>query len=147
LASLADWYYGRQLAHKECRFKSEVAAYGWHAKGGVLLSIMIIRGIEAWLTGLPEPFAVDTQGFISAAIAISVICDELDSVDDNLRALGGRGIPLISPLLHWLRNASERFAGVLPRAQGQAPAQAQPVVAPGERPTPEEQKEDSSGNS
>jgi hypothetical protein len=125
-ASLIDWYYGRaaamkadddrrlllgrELALHERTFSREVSMRGWQVKAGALLVVLLVRGLEYWLSGAPEPFGINTGGAAAAAIAVGIVADELDSIDENLRALGGRGIPLLSPVIAWLRNTASRFS-------------------------------------
>lgn len=108
-ASFGDWYYGRAVAYKQGRYSQEIAHAGWQAKGGSIFIILLVRGLEIWLAKVPEPLGINTLGVVSTFLAIGLFVDELDSIDENVRALGGKGIPGLSRMLAWLRAVSGRW--------------------------------------
>lgn len=108
VASGVDWFFGRIVAMKKGTYQKDLSTYGWQVKMGVLLIIMLVRGFEAWLVLLN---IIDTHGFVATAIAVGIFIDELDSIDENLRALNGKGVPGLGRALTWMRSIQDRLMG------------------------------------
>ena len=81
-----------------------------------MIVLLVLRSLEAVLpaTGLPS-----TMGLASAALALALIIEDIESIERHGMTLGGGPIPGLSPILKKLRlltgserrTPSEREAG------------------------------------
>lgn len=108
-ASLVDWLLGRAVARRNGSFDRIRSIEGWQVKGGTFAVVLLMRGFEGWLIGLPEPVSIDTRCVVSAFIAAMIFVDELHSIDENIRKLGGRGVPGLARVLAWIHAVANRW--------------------------------------
>lgn len=106
IAAGLDWFLGRRLAHAEHRFSSEKAQGGLLVKGALILEVGLI-----WLIGreVAGYFGGGWGGAVATILLAFAVMDELDSVETNRVALGGRPLPAWSKAITMLRGATDRL--------------------------------------
>lgn len=92
-----DYVLGSRRAHREGTWSDELARDGRIAKIGELVLLLIVRGMEAAIM-LAVP-GLNTHGALATAAALALWRHEAQSAEANALALGGRGVPFLSPVL------------------------------------------------
>lgn len=118
--NLWDWLLGRRLARRNDTFRGSVSRAGLQSKGDQLVTLGILRAVE-WILGSSDQIP-QTYGFVSVAVVLALIVDELESIEDNRHALGGAPIPLISTFIRNLR----RLTGSERRVKDEGPPPGKP---------------------
>lgn len=116
VSNLADWVLGRHAARAQDRYDRTKSRNGLYSKASQMVVLLILRTLEFVLTliGLPS-----TLGLASAAIALALIVEDIESIERHGIALGGGPIPGLSAALSKIRavTGSERRED----ASGKAP--------------------------
>jgi hypothetical protein len=105
VANAIDWYWGRRVALYANRYDRARSRAGIHSKAGTLMILLLLRTLESILpvVGLPDVMGIGIGG---SMIALMLVADELESIEDHVVALGGRRIPLFGTVLAKLRSAT-----------------------------------------
>ena len=102
VSNFLDWLFGRHAARAQKRFSNTKSRNGLVAKGAQLSVLLLLRSLEALipLAGLPD---VMGEGFGSAALALLLVVEDLESIERHSVALGSRGVPFLSVILEKIR--------------------------------------------
>jgi len=124
-----DYWLGSERARRAgpLVWRDDVARAGRVAKIVGLLLLVSLRAMEG-LVALAYPVA-DTHGALATAAVIAMWRAESESAERHVRALGGRGIPILSQLLAVIR-AIEQWIVQIAMPRLPAPP---PTPAPEER--------------
>lgn len=110
VSNLADWVLGRHAARARDEYDRTKSRNGLYSKASQMVVLLILRTLEFVLTlmGLPS-----TLGLASAAIALALIVEDMESIERHGIALGGGPIPGLSGALGKLRalTGSDRREG------------------------------------
>lgn len=107
--NLLDWLLGRHSARAAGRYDRTRSRNGLVGKAAQLGIVLILRSLEAILTiavsGIPS-----TMGLASAAVALMLVVEDVESVERHGIELGGGPVPGLSAVLDKLRaiTGSER---------------------------------------
>jgi len=112
-SALVDYFFGRKAAHRNTSFDSDVARAGAYSKAGGILQLLLIRCMEAFLTGA---HVLDTKGMVAVALGVGLFVVDVESVERHRRNLGGRPIPGLAQVLALLRAIPRRLLGAPPPA-------------------------------
>lgn len=93
VATAFDWVFGRRAAIYRGDYSRARSKAGLHSKGGTLVILILLRVLEGLLprVGLPE---YSGNGIAASVIALALIVDELESIEDHVVALGGKRLPI-----------------------------------------------------
>lgn len=99
-SNVADWIYGRHAARARGEFSATKSRNGITGKAAQITILLVLRSLEAVLplTGIPS-----TLGIGSAAVALALIVEDLESLERHVITLGGKRIPALSPVLRRIR--------------------------------------------
>jgi hypothetical protein len=116
-SSVLDYVLGRACAKKAKRYDPRLAHDGALVKVSGIAILFIIRGFEAWATS--RGF-VATHGAIAAAVGVSLLLLDVESIENHRIFLGARPIPLLSRVIAWMHGVEARLLGLFPATQATA---------------------------
>ena len=112
--NFCDWLAGRHAARATRTFDRTKSRNGLVGKALQMVILLALRSLEYVLTITDLP---STLGLVSAALALALIVEDIESLERHLVRLGGSPIPGLSAVLAKLRavTGSER------RTEGDGP--------------------------
>ena len=110
IAGVADYCVGVKAArHAGHPYNARVAHAGVMGKISGVILLFLLRLVEWWASthGL-----VETNGAVATAVAVSLVCVDLQSIATHRESFGARPIPVLSQVLTWLQQlALSRIPG------------------------------------
>lgn len=97
-----DYIAGAVTAHRLGEYKSGIAYNGALSKIMGLVLILLVRGLEGFLS---MTSFLNSNGSIATAAAVSLIAVDIVSISKHRQRLGGAPIPFIGTLMDWLQTA------------------------------------------
>ena len=109
VAGVADYCVGVKAARHANRYDARAAHAGAMGKMSGLILLFLLRLLEWWASSHE---LVTTNGAIATAVAVSLICVDLQSIATHRESFGARPIPVLSQVLNWLQQlALSRIPG------------------------------------
>lgn len=119
-----DFWLGTQRAHRAKAYRAYAARNGRVAKIGGIILLLILRLMEVLIAhAIP---AIDTHGALATAAVIAMWRAEAESAEGHIKALAGRGIPILSQVLAAFRTIEQLVMPRLPTPPPPAPTPAVP---------------------
>jgi len=100
-ANILDWWEGRRVARKRDVYHPFLNTVGWQSKLGGIGYTALVRYMEGW-TASHGPGS--TYGYVAAVLTLMLIAADLESVSRKRAARGAPPLPLMGPLLRWIRS-------------------------------------------
>lgn len=97
---VGDYFAGTARAHKEERYNEDIARSRALGKAHAVLYLLALHGLELVVA---QQFPAVRSIPFAFGLGVVFVISELESWDRNREALGGARLPLVRPLLDWMR--------------------------------------------
>lgn len=95
-----DYYYGTKAAFLNDRFSPQMARRGWHGKMSGIVLLLAVRLFEGWASRADY---IDSRGSVATLLGIALLSVDLQSIAHHRESFGAAPIPVLGPVLAWMR--------------------------------------------
>ncbi len=95
-----DYYYGTKAAFLNDRFSPQMARRGWHGKMSGIVLLLAVRLFEGWAS---LAHYIDSRGSVATLLGIALLSVDLQSIAHHRESFGAAPIPVLGPVLAWMR--------------------------------------------
>lgn len=95
-----DYYYGTKSAFLNGTFSPQAARRGWHGKMSGIVLLLAVRLFEGWASMAQY---VESRGSVSTLLGIALLSVDLQSIAHHRESFGAAPIPVLGPILSWVR--------------------------------------------